>query len=274
MSLLTCPEVEARLDLFVVGECDAAEAEIIRDHLAHCRRCGAVCEEARQVIGLLDLRLQEPERLRRLERRIAAEAEPRRRVVRFPTKLRRVVALAALLLLTVGPIGWLMPNLGPAGGDVEFFAVLPAEAVPKGPAALIVRSARERAMKGDGAGHWPEPPVVDLPIELRNTTDRTMRVCVAGPAVQLHIDLHGPGAASVPAGGTAAAAPRIVTLRPGESYVFHITRLTDGRHSWYWTKPGEYTVLAQITTRAWVEGLGQRRLTVRSEPLEIPVAGD
>src|SRR5439155_21220681 len=97
MSPLTCPDVEARLDLYAADECDPAEADAIRRHLAHCPRCVAACDEARQLVGLLDLRLQEPERLSRLEARLAAaEGAPRRRVLRFPAGLRHVAALAAM----------------------------------------------------------------------------------------------------------------------------------------------------------------------------------
>src|SRR5262249_32761104 len=141
-SPLTCPDVEARLDLFAADECDAAEAEAIRRHLAHCPRCTTAYDEARQLVGLLDLRLQEPERLRRLEARLAAEETPRRGVRRLPVALRRVAALAAMLLLTVALTGWVAPGLCPAETDGGLAMTLREDARGGGMEALVVPGAR------------------------------------------------------------------------------------------------------------------------------------
>jgi hypothetical protein len=272
MSPLTCPDVEARLDLFAADECDAAEAEAIRRHLAHCPRCAAAHDEARQLVGLLDLRLQEPERLRRLEARVAAEEAPRRRVLRFPVGLRRVAALAAMLLLTVALAAWVAPGLRPVEGDGGLAAVLREDA-RGGPEALIAPGpADARAgpkMTKEQAVKRP-PPAVDLALELRNTTDRPMVVWVAGPLTELRLDVSGPGVMSRPTEAVAEP-PRTVTLRPDQSHVIRIERLTDGRRAWYWTKPGDYTVTARFITRASVPGWGDRRVTVQSKPVTVHV---
>jgi hypothetical protein len=278
-----CPEVRDRLDLYAAGECEPAEAEAVRRHLAHCPRCAAAFEEAGQFLALLELRLQEPERLQRLEARIAAEAAPRRRVVRFPAALRRVAALAAMLLLMAVTIGWLTQGLRPAedggglavvlregpahGGDEELQGPAAiARAVPK-------ETPRHYRADAEAPGRLP-PPAVDLVLTLRNTTHRPMRVWVAGPQTELRLDLRGPGAVSVPVQGSAGQEPRAVTLRPGEEYAIPITSLRDGRRAWYWTEPGDYTLTAQFTTRgATLEG-GQRRVTARGGPVTVHVEGN
>ncbi len=265
MSPLTCPDVESRLDLYAADECDPAEAEAIHRHLDHCPHCAAACAEARQLVGLLELRLQEPERLRRLETRIALEEEPRRRVLRFPTALRRVAALAAMLILTAGPIGWLMQGLPPAE-DTAGLAVALHEAPVRGGQEAMFPQAVEVAHAA-----MKEAPTVDLSLELRNTTKRPMRVWVAGPQTELRLELRGPGVRSTPAKDQVAVKPESVPLPPGKFHLVRVTSLTDGRRTWSWTEPGDYTLTAEFTTRAEVSGLGTRWITARSKPLTIHV---
>jgi hypothetical protein len=265
MSPLSCPDVEARLDLYAAGECDPAEADAIRRHLSQCPRCAAACDEARQLVGLLELRLQEPECLLRLETRIAAEEQPRRRVLRFPFQpaVRRVAALAAMLILTAGPVGWLMRGLPPAEFTGGLAVALREEPARDRAQEMVVPGAVVRAaprvtpelsppelIQAKATGKVPQPPSVDLTLELRNTTDRPMRVWVAGPPTRLTLELHGPGARSVPTRNGAEARAESVPLRPGEVHLIHVTSLTDGRRSWFWTKPGDYTLTAEFTTRA------------------------
>jgi hypothetical protein len=269
MSPLSCPDVEARLDLYALyaaDECDPTEAEAVRRHLADCPRCAAACDEARQLVGLLELRLQEPERLGRLETRVAAEERPARLVLRFPAALRRVAALAAMLLLTAGPVGWLMRGLPPAEFAGGLAVALREEPMRRGAAEAMLAPAAD-VVRGMPKG----APEVKLDLVLRNTTDRPMRVWVAGPQTDLRLELRGPGVRSTPVKDRAEAEPESVPLRPGESYPIHVTGLTDSRRSWSWTDPGDYTLTAEFTTRAEVSGLGTRRVTARSDPLTIPV---
>jgi hypothetical protein len=267
MSPLNCPDVEVLLDQYAAGECDPAEAEAVRRHLAGCPRCAAACDEARQLVGLLDLRLQEPERLLRLETRITDEERPRRRVPRFPAGLRRAAALAAMLVLIAGPVGWLMRGLPPAEDMGGLMASLREEPARDGPQARFAPGAE--LVRGAPKG----APAVSLELELRNTTDRPMRVWVAGPQTELRLDMRGPGARSTPAKDRAEAEPEVVPLRPGESHTIHVAGLTDSRRAWTWTKPGDYTVTAEFTTRAEVSGLGTRRITARSGLITIPLDG-
>jgi ferric-dicitrate binding protein FerR (iron transport regulator) len=291
MSPLHCAEVEGRLDLYAAGECDAAEAGAIGRHLAACPRCATAYREARDLLALLDLRWQEPERLRRLAERLAAEEEPRRLVRRFPPGVRRFAALAALLLLAVGPLCWLSPPVATVA-DGGLAIALQQEDVRGLPAAQM-KAGNEGAREGPKtapagvqgdlrfamAGDHRSPPEVDLALELRNTTDSEMRVEVAGPRTELRLALQGPGVKVTQAHEepSQAAKAETVTLKPGQSHTLRITRLEDGppgaRRQLYWTEPGDYTLTARITTVTSSPGLGERRITARSAPVTIHVGG-
>jgi hypothetical protein len=280
MSPLNCAEVESRLDLFAADECDAPEAEAIRRHLATCARCETAYQEAKELLALLDLRLQEPERLQRLEERIAEEEEPRRMVLRFPSAaVRRFAALAAMLLLAVGPLGWLVPRLALVG-DGGLVLAVHQEDVLRPPDALIAPGGVEAVRGGPKEAHEPirddvkaakeddrqRRHAVDLALELRNTTDREMRVEVAGPRTEWHLELKGPG-------GKVVATPEeshpekaeAVTLKPGASHTIRITRLEDGH-------AGD-TVTARFTTIASSPGMGERSIAIQSAPVTIPGEG-
>jgi hypothetical protein len=274
MSPLTCPDVAERLDLYAADECDPAEADAIRRHLADCPQCAVAATEARQLMELLDLRLQEPERLRRLQDRLAAEDKPRRHVLRFPTGLRRVVALAALLLLTVGLLGWLTRGLQPVDDNSGLTVALEYQPPPVSQIARgvpeIAHPTQMKEPRGPFEADAKEPPPVDLSLHLHNTSDHPLRVWVAGPKTDLSLDVSGPGVKSVPAKERDPAEPNWVELRPGAEHVIHITNLVDDHYSWYLTKPGDYTVSAQFTTRAAAPGMAERRVTVHSESIVVP----
>jgi hypothetical protein len=108
MKTLACDDVEAQIELYAAGECDPAASAAVRAHLAGCDRCGRSMEEARRLLGLLDARYQEQERLTRLWDRLETEeGRPFWPPSMKHPWLRRAVALAAMLLLVVGLFGWL-----------------------------------------------------------------------------------------------------------------------------------------------------------------------
>ncbi len=100
----TCAQVQDDIELFAAGECDPATAALVSRHLAACPACARALEESRQMLGLLELRLREPDGLERLRDRLHAE-ERKRRSARFVT-VARVAAVAAVLLLIVGVYTW------------------------------------------------------------------------------------------------------------------------------------------------------------------------
>ncbi len=222
-------------------------------------------------MGLLDLRLQEPQRLRRLTARSAAEEQPQPRVLRFPTGLRRVAALAAMLLLAAGPIAWLVPRLQPEEGSGGLVAVLRLPDRHGGVEAMVAPAIDVRAMhlKAD------LPLTVDRTLQLQNTTDRNMKLWIEGPQTELRFELRGPGAVSRPAPHEPPRAEQTVTLRPGDIHTILIHNLTEEgpgpRRSWYATRPGAYTLTVRFSTVVSIPGQGERHISVRSGPVTIPV---
>jgi hypothetical protein len=73
MNAMTCNDVEEQIELFAAGECDPPIASAIRRHMTGCARCTKAEIEARQFLDMMDLRLQEPDRLQRLLDRIAED---------------------------------------------------------------------------------------------------------------------------------------------------------------------------------------------------------
>jgi ferric-dicitrate binding protein FerR (iron transport regulator) len=143
MNALTCREVAAEIDLDAAGECDPALHAAIQRHLASCPDCARLHQEAQQLLGLLDLQFQEPDRLRRLHARLDTEGSsrpPRPWLLRFP---RQAAALAALLLLMIGL------NLTGRPGPV---AVVPPEPQPQ----RDVMPAPQEAMAMKAARSIPE----------------------------------------------------------------------------------------------------------------------
>jgi hypothetical protein len=113
MTPLTCSEVEARLDLHAAGEGDEAERAALEQHLANCPRCRRADHDARQLLALLDLQFQEPDRLARLQHRLAQEERRKHTAPRILRFSRPLASLAALLLLAVGLVG--LPPVRPGG---------------------------------------------------------------------------------------------------------------------------------------------------------------
>lgn len=127
MKPMTCTDVDEHIELFAAGECAAPMASAIRRHLSGCVRCMNAEVEARQFMGMMDLRLQEPDRLQRLLDRIATESSPvppiaptvpnakqKRRAMpvrsnSFASR-QRWFALAASILLPIGIGIWLTPR--------------------------------------------------------------------------------------------------------------------------------------------------------------------
>src|SRR5262249_7570636 len=158
--------------------------------------CASTYAESRRLIGLLDLTSNEAG-LARLRERIEQEDRHMRRRLFFSPHVRRVAALAALVLLTVGLL-WVQPRPERSASEPELQLALmipgrrqelkSAPAVEVGP---IHDKAEERSgsdavvltlpMEATGdamrreldqaqrAGKLPPPPAVPLLLALRNT---------------------------------------------------------------------------------------------------------
>lgn len=206
-----CEQVEQQLELFVLGEVDEPERSAVRAHLARCPGCSRALEDARRLLGMLDLRYAETERLARLRDRIEAEGKRRTappRLLRFP---RQLAALVALLLLAIGVAG---PTLSPP----KPLGVSKMEAMPTriGPGPMVMVAQGDALSFGEPvrlSGGAEVRPAVGaswrrLPGNQVELTAGTLRVRVGPLGVQ-------PVAVRTPAGTVVAlAAEFTVTVRP------------------------------------------------------------
>ena len=142
----------------------------------------------------------------------------------------------------------------------------------------------EDAGKGRGA-RPPAPPKVELAVEIKNTSDKSVTVWTKGDPVTLDLELKGKGAVSIapPLAFTREfRLPQGVEIAPGKSVSIPVKSLTSGFRSAsvfsYWTAPGEYELIAKLKTgmnpppkgaKEADEGFGEVKLT--SAPLKLTV---
>ena len=120
----------------------------------------------------------------------------------------------------------------------------------------LSRKAELFRQKGRGffedGGTLPPAPVVDLELEIRNTTSTTIQFFVGGSSDRLFFEILGPDVIRV-AGPPRQPPPlnwerpsTVVTLAAGESYFEMIASLESVQpfsfYRDYWTRPGEYLI--------------------------------
>jgi hypothetical protein len=106
------------------------------------------------------------------------------------------------------------------------------------------------------SGKYPDAPTVNLLLELKNTSDKEVKVKVGGTTTVLELELKGPGAVTVPLKNRVTTKivvlPKEVTLAPGKSVTVPVERLAFGfkgdASRAYWTEPGKYTLTASYKT--------------------------
>lgn len=126
----------------------------------------------------------------------------------------------------------------------------------------------------------PEPPAVDIVLELKNPTDKPITIMVGSDAGTLDLKLEGPGAVTVEARKIFTREYRIgkeVEIAAGKTVELPVKALKHGfrgvaQHS-YWTEPGEYKLLAVLR---WpdpkvAEGEQQKIVEVAAEPVTLKV---
>jgi hypothetical protein len=135
-------------------------------------------------------------------------------------------------------------------------------------------------------GDYPDPPQVELVLELVNTSDKEVKIKVGGTTNVIALELKGKGALSVPLKNRAtnklAIAPKVVTLAAGKSTTLPISGLAYGfknsTDAAYWTEAGEYTLAASYKT--WMSpapkdakdaGDGYGAVTLISAPIKLTV---
>ncbi len=233
MNPMTCHEVEEQIELFAAGECDAPTEAAIRGHMTGCPRCAKAESEARRFLDLMDVRLQEPDRLQRLLDRIEAESAPKPASIPMTgraTPHRRSVlatrrqwfALAASILLPIGIGIWLTPPAEqPASQQAQSdltVALLPDRSA-RGHEKLVAPALANDKVSSEMAltfhlqaegqstkkfrsdlvdaafkGRPTPPPEVDLLLQVHNATDQPMRLLFDDPRAELRLYVSGPGA--------------------------------------------------------------------------------
>jgi hypothetical protein len=297
MTPLSCAEVEEQIDLYALGECDPAAGAAVASHLANCRSCARAYQEARRMLGLLDLHLRQEKALARLKGHIAAEDW---RTLRLrPPAVRRMFALAALLLLTFG-LAWLaipVPRgVSPSEGETLVAQLIPREAPDRvqapgamrvGPevagtgtrsplkARIAPAELRKELEEGKLTGRLPPPPSLHLDLRLENKGPRNLVLLLEEGRFSLVVDLEGPEVVRlpVPRGGLGPfTPPGKVLLPPGATRVVPVVRLSEvfaGQVRYvYWTKPGRYTLAVRLVAGAEGEAAP---LTVTTAPIPVQV---
>jgi hypothetical protein len=152
-------------------------------------------------------------------------------------------------------------------------------------AGMTAEQFRKLVRDADTTGSYPPAPSVDLVLSLHNGGDKDVDVRVGGTTTIVTLDLTGPGALSVPLKlqitSKIVIAPRVVTLKPGQSETIPITSLSygfKGSHRAYWTEPGEYTLSASYKTAvspapkgSTDAGNGFGSVTITSAPIKVKV---
>lgn len=141
------------------------------------------------------------------------------------------------------------------------------------------------AAAGKGRGKPPAPPAVDLTVELKNTSDKTVQVWSKGDPVVLTLELKGKGALNVTPQVPMTLEFRLpegVGLEAGKSLTIPVKSLTSGfrgvSHLAYWTEPGEYELVATLKSGlmpipkgAMDNGDGYGIVTLTAAPLKLTV---
>jgi hypothetical protein len=130
----------------------------------------------------------------------------------------------------------------------------------------------------------PATPKVDLLAEIKNTSQKPVRIWSEGDPVVLELKVKGPGAHNIapPLAFTLEfRIPKEITIEPGESHIVPIDSLRNGfrgRSNFsYWTKPGEYEIQATFKTGVappppgTTEQDGFGVVTLTAAPVEVRV---
>jgi hypothetical protein len=142
-----------------------------------------------------------------------------------------------------------------------------------------------RKMLKEAKGNFPKAPAVELTLELKNTSDKPVKIWIGGDPTRLDLDLTGKGAVNVDAQRFFTRifyAPKELELGPGKSHKIKITALQYGFRGIakraYWTEPGDYKLSASFVTainpaptgvKADDKGFG--RVTITSPKITLKV---
>lgn len=146
-------------------------------------------------------------------------------------------------------------------------APTPGQAVPEGtPLSVTIEGTAKYALdpalggeadlkKGFAVDKYPNPPKVDLKLVIKNTGDKPVQVWTGGDPVTVDVTLKGDGAVSVKPRLMMTAdfrSPRSTEVAAGKTVEIPFKQLSGGKRGmgeyWYWTKAGEYQLVATLNT--------------------------
>jgi hypothetical protein len=143
----------------------------------------------------------------------------------------------------------------------------------------------EDGVKKKAPRQLPAAPAVDLAVEIKNTSDKPVKVWTKGDPVVLTLELKGKGAvdANVNVPMTLEfRVPQAVEIEPGKSASIAVKSLQSGMrgltHHSFWTEPGEYELVATLKTgmnpapkgaKEGMDGFGV--VTLTGAPLKLTV---
>ena len=135
------------------------------------------------------------------------------------------------------------------------------------------------------AGKPVPAEVIDLAVEIKNTSDKTVQVWTTGDPVTVTLNLKGKGALNLDpllAFTREFRLPRAVEIEAGKTHSIPLKSLRSGfrgqAHFSYWTEPGEYELTATLKTgmspapkgaKESMDGFGT--VTLTSPPFKVTV---
>lgn len=266
----TCHDFDGLIDLYAAGELPPEAVEAARAHLRGCAACRRQLDEARLLLGLLDVHHASAGGLARLRRAVRREAGGRR-VLRLA---ERLAPLAALLLVAAG-LFLLMPARPAAPAEGPLFAELSlakrGDALPVAPgkerekarSAAKMELSREQVAVARAA---LEALPLGLLLTLYNPTDRPLVVELGGAGAALRVEVNGPvERVPAPPGGWRPLGPRRqVVIPPRGRHAVALERLAEqaGERAVYLypSREARYDVTLRLTAPSWPRGEpGQRR---------------
>jgi hypothetical protein len=143
------------------------------------------------------------------------------------------------------------PTADPKGTPLELSIAGKKSTYPLG----AVPSAAELKKLADADARLPKPPAVELKAVVKNTGDKPVRLWSKGDPVVLTLELKGEGAVNLEQQGAMTLefrTPEGVEVEPGKTIEIPIKSLSSGFRGQtkvsYWTKPGEYELVATLKT--------------------------
>jgi hypothetical protein len=150
---------------------------------------------------------------------------------------------------------------------------------------LSAEDYRKRAENEAKRGKPLAVPMVDLAIEIKNTSDKPVQVWTSGDPVVLTLTLKGKGVLNLDAALAFTQEfrlPKSAEIPAGKSFVIPLKSLTSGfrgrSHVSYWTEPGDYELVAKLKTgvspapkgaKEGMDGFGV--VTLTSAPFKLTV---